>query len=145
MTTVEIARARLAQVAARRATPKRRTATTSPRHDDSGAQSALEGASESVLARSMTTTADALPDDIGALRALILVERAERDVQRLTGHRERRRIQRAVNGVGREQPAEEHDLGDQKDPHAHRRRVALLLGVVELMRARRAGSVLIRD
>jgi hypothetical protein len=42
MTTVEIARARLAQVAARRATPKRRTATTSPRHDDSDAQSALE-------------------------------------------------------------------------------------------------------
>jgi transposase len=78
MTTVEIARARLARVAARRATPKRRTATTSPRHDDSGAQSALEGASESVLARSMTTTADALPDNIGALRALILTERAER-------------------------------------------------------------------
>jgi hypothetical protein len=27
----------------------------------------------------MTTTADALPDDIGALRALILTERAERE------------------------------------------------------------------
>jgi transposase len=77
MTAVEIARARLAQATAKRATPRRRAATTSPRHDDSGAQSSLEGASESVLARSMTTTADALPDDIGALRALILAERAE--------------------------------------------------------------------
>jgi transposase len=78
MTAVEIARARLARATARRTTPKRRTTTGSPRHDDSGAQLALEGASESVLARSMITTADALPDDIGALRALILVERAER-------------------------------------------------------------------
>jgi transposase len=78
MTAVEIARARLAHATARRATPKRRTATTSPRHDDSGAQLALEAASESVLARSMTMTADALPDDIGALRTLILAERAER-------------------------------------------------------------------
>jgi transposase len=83
MTAVDLARARLARTTARRATPKRRTAgrtaTASPRHDDSGAQSALEDASESVLARSMTTTADALPDDIGALRALILTERAERE------------------------------------------------------------------
>lgn len=80
MTAVEIARARLAHATARRATPKRRTAATPPRHDDSGAQSALEGTSESVLARSMTTTVDALPpplpDDIGALRRLILAERA---------------------------------------------------------------------
>jgi hypothetical protein len=83
MTAVDLARARLARTTARRATPKRRTAgrtaTASPRHDDSGAQSALEDASESVLARSMTTTADALPDDITALRALILTERAERE------------------------------------------------------------------
>jgi hypothetical protein len=69
MTAVEIARARLAHATARRATPRRRTATASPRHDDSGAQSPLEGAPESVPARSMTATADALPDDIGALRA----------------------------------------------------------------------------
>lgn len=83
MTAVDLARARLARTTARRATPKRRTAgrtaTASPRHDDSGAQSALEDASESVPARSMTTTADALPDDISALRALILTERAERE------------------------------------------------------------------
>ena len=82
MTAVEIARARLAHATARRATPKRRTATTSPRHDDSGAQSSLEGACESVPARSMTTIADALPDDIGALRALLLAERAERLAER---------------------------------------------------------------
>jgi hypothetical protein len=73
MTAVEIARARLARTA-----PKKRVTKTPPRQDDSGAQSALEGAAESVLARSMTTTVDALPDDIGALRALILAERAER-------------------------------------------------------------------
>ena len=77
MTAVEIARARLAHAAAKRAAPKGRAAITRPRHGDSGTQSALEGALESVLARSMTTV-DALPDDIGALRALILAERAER-------------------------------------------------------------------
>jgi transposase len=79
MTAVEIARARLARATAQRATSKRRTATTPPRHDDSGTQSALESAMESVLLRPMTTTADALPDDVGVLRALILAERAERE------------------------------------------------------------------
>jgi hypothetical protein len=78
MTAVEIARARLAHATARRATPKKRVARPRPRHGDSGKQSALEGAAESVLVRSMTTAADALPDDVGALRALILAERAER-------------------------------------------------------------------
>jgi transposase len=82
MTAVEIARTRLARAAARRAAPRMRTAPTCPRHDDSGVQSALEDASESVLARSMTTPADALPDDIGALRALILAERAARLAER---------------------------------------------------------------
>jgi transposase len=79
MTAVEIARARLAHATAKRATSKARVAKPSPRHDDSGAQSALEGAAESALHRAMTTTADALPDDVGALRALILAERAERE------------------------------------------------------------------
>jgi transposase len=76
MTAVEIARARLAHTAAKRATPRKRLARTPPRQDDSGTQSALEGAAESALPRPMTMTADALPDDIGALRALILAERA---------------------------------------------------------------------
>jgi len=79
MTAVEIARARLAHSTAKRATPKKRVAKTPPRQDDSGTQSALEGAAESALHHTMTTTADALPDGIGALRALILVERAERE------------------------------------------------------------------
>jgi hypothetical protein len=78
MTAVEIARARLAHAAAQRATPRKRVAKASPRQDDSGTQSALEGAQESALARPMTTTADALPNDVSALRALILAERAAR-------------------------------------------------------------------
>ena len=78
MTAVEIARARVAHATARRATPKKRVARPRPQHGDSDKQSALEGAAESVLVRSMTTAADALPDDVGALRALILAERAER-------------------------------------------------------------------
>jgi transposase-like protein len=64
MTAVEIARARLAQAAAKRASPKKRVARTPPRQDDSGTQSALEGAAESALHRAMTTTADALPNDV---------------------------------------------------------------------------------
>jgi transposase len=76
MTAVEIARARLAHATAKRAAPKKRVVRTPPRQDDSGTKSALEGAAESALHRAMTTTAEALPDDIGALRALILAERA---------------------------------------------------------------------
>jgi hypothetical protein len=76
MTAVEIARARLAQATSKRAAPKKRVAKTPPRQDDSGTQSALEGVAEPVLHRAMSTTTDALPDDIGALRALILAERA---------------------------------------------------------------------
>ena len=55
MTAVEIARARLAQSTAKRATPKKRVAKTPPRQGDSGTQSALEGAAESALHRPMTT------------------------------------------------------------------------------------------
>ena len=40
---------------------------------------------------------------------------------------------RPVDDVGHEQPAEEHDFGDQEDPHAERRRLVLLLHVVEVM------------
>jgi transposase len=77
MTPMEIARARLAQASAKRAKAKTGVAKTRPRHDDSGAPSALEGAMESALHHAMTITADALPDDIGALRGLILAERAQ--------------------------------------------------------------------
>ncbi len=78
MTAVEIARARLAHATAKRASPKKRVAATALRQDDSGPQSALEGTAESALHRAMTMTTDALPDDVGVLRALILAERAER-------------------------------------------------------------------
>src|SRR5262245_3769254 len=76
MTAVEIGRARLAAATAKRATRKMRAAKTSPRHDDSCMRSELESPQESVLSRPMTTKADALPEDISALRALILAERA---------------------------------------------------------------------
>ena len=61
------------------------------------------------------------------------VDGAEADVELVAGVGERRRVQRAVDDVGGEQAAEEHDLGDQEHPHAERRRLVLLLGVVELM------------
>ena len=41
-------------------------------------------------------------------------------------------IRRAVNRIGQEHAAEEHDLGDEEDPHPERRGVLLLLGGVEL-------------
>ena len=49
--------------------------------------------------------------------------------------------QRAVDGVGREQAAEEQHFGDQEHPHAERRRLVLLLEVVELVRERRVMRV----
>ena len=39
---------------------------------------------------------------------------------------------RPVDGIGRDQAAEEHDLGRQEQPHAERGRLVLLLEVVEL-------------
>ena len=41
---------------------------------------------------------------------------------------------RAVDGVGRQQPAEEHHFGRQEQPHPQGRRFGLLIHVVELMR-----------
>ena len=46
---------------------------------------------------------------------------------------------RPVDHVGRDQAAEEHDLGGQEDPHAQVRRVVLLLQVVELVHEDRLG------
>ena len=46
-------------------------------------------------------------------------------------------IPAAVDRVGHEQAAEEQHLGDQEHPHAERRRLLLLLEVVEVMRERR--------
>ena len=39
----------------------------------------------------------------------------------------------AVDQVGHEQAAEEHDFGDQEHPHAERGRLELLLHVVEMV------------
>jgi transposase len=47
-----------------------------PRHEDSSAQKLLPETAESARLRSMTNAPPALPDDIDALRALILAERA---------------------------------------------------------------------
>ena len=44
----------------------------------------------------------------------------------VAGRRERRRIPLPVHKVSQEQAAEEHDFGDQEDPHADRRGVLLL-------------------
>ena len=46
---------------------------------------------------------------------------------------ERFGVLRAIEDVGREKAAEEHDLGDEKDPHAERCRLALLLVAIEVM------------
>src|SRR5262249_33543522 len=61
---------------------------------------------------------------------------AERDVEMPADFSEGEWVQRAVDDVGGEQPAEEHHLGHQKDPHPQCRSVALLFEVVELMRER---------
>jgi transposase len=117
MTAVDLARARLARATARRATPKRRTATALPRHDDSGAQSVLEDTLESVLARSMTTTVDALPDDISALRALILAERAERLAERA----ERAQFAERIATLERLNTKLEHIVSELKRAHFGRK------------------------
>ena len=46
-------------------------------------------------------------------------------------------VEVAVDGVGQEQPAEEHDLLGQEHPHPERRGLLLLLEVREVMRERR--------
>ena len=50
---------------------------------------------------------------------------------------ERVRVERAIDGIDREEPAEEEDLGHEEDPHAEPRRVVLLNRVIELVRGRR--------
>ena len=58
----------------------------------------------------------------------------EPDIQVPAGQCDRFRRSRAVDGEGRQQPAEKHDLGRQEDPHPQRRRFTLLFDVVELVR-----------
>ena len=49
--------------------------------------------------------------------------------------------QHAINHVGHEQAAEEHDLGDEEYPHAERGRLVLLLHRLEVMLLRRVMRV----
>ena len=66
-----------------------------------------------------------------------------RDVQVIAGRGEGGRILVAIDRVGQKQPAKEHDLSDEKNPHAQRAGFALLLHVLEmvLQRAVRPGFV----
>ncbi len=61
------------------------------------------------------------------------VDGAEFHVEQAAADFERGQVQRAINDVSGEQPAEEHDFGDQENPHAQAAGFALLLHVLELM------------
>ena len=56
------------------------------------------------------------------------------DVELFAGQRDLPGSGRAVDRVGRQQPAEEHHLGRQEEPHSERGGFALLIHVVELLR-----------
>ena len=58
---------------------------------------------------------------------------AQANVERAAARLKRGRIERAINRIGREQPAEEHDFGDQEHPDSERVGLVLLLEVLELM------------
>ena len=76
-------------------------------------------------------TASAIVSEL-TIRTTVLT-RAPELVEVRAGVLERRRVGPAVDQVGHEQAAEEHDLGDQEHPHAERRRLGLLLHVVEMV------------
>ena len=59
------------------------------------------------------------------------VEAAHAHIQMVAGRRPRIRVPVAVQDVGHEQAAEEHDFGDQKHPHPQRGRFELLVHAVE--------------
>jgi hypothetical protein len=58
---------------------------------------------------------------------------AQDDVQLQAGFRPGSRIPDAIEHVGEEEPAEEHDLGDEEQPHAERGRLVLLAQRIEVM------------
>ena len=60
----------------------------------------------------------------------------EHDVELSAAEDKRIRIGGAVSGVAREQAAEQHHFGQQKGPQPERDGLALLLGVLKLMRQR---------
>ena len=61
------------------------------------------------------------------------VDAAEPEVELAAPLGEPPRVEVAVDGVERQHPTEEHDLGGEEDPHAEGRGLALLVDVVELM------------
>src|SRR5580692_10362001 len=65
------------------------------------------------------------------------VGRADVDIEAATGDREDIGILGAVYAVRQKHAAEEHDFGDEEDPHAERRSVPLLRGGIELLAERK--------
>ena len=51
--------------------------------------------------------------------------------------RRRPEIQRTINGIRQEQPAEKHDFRDEEHPHAEVTRLKLLRHVIEMVLRRR--------
>src|SRR5439155_884400 len=62
--------------------------------------------------------------------------RAQHNIEMVARVAECRRVQRAIHSVAAEHAAEKQNLRHQKDPHAKRGRVFLLLDVVELVAER---------
>src|SRR2546426_12074198 len=61
------------------------------------------------------------------------IDRAKPDVQVIARGREGHRILIAIQRISEKHPAKEHDLGDEKYPHAERTGLALLLHVLEMV------------
>ncbi len=69
------------------------------------------------------------------------VHRAERDAQLVRRRDEGIVVPVAIEQVGKEQPAEEHDFGQQEEPHAEGSGLALLLLRLEVMTVLRKRDV----
>src|SRR6185369_560970 len=72
------------------------------------------------------------------------VDCAERDIQVVTAGRERRRILVPVKRVSQKHATKEHDLGHEKDPHAERACLTLLLHVFKMVLQRRVAVNVLR-
>ncbi len=67
------------------------------------------------------------------------VDGADGDVQHVASRLETGQVEVAIDGVAREEPAEEHHLGGEENPHAEAGGLVLLLQVLELVRQRARG------
>src|SRR5262245_21883970 len=65
------------------------------------------------------------------------VEAAEPDVELEAAFRPGMRVPDAINQVCRQEPAEEHDFGDEKEPHSEGGGLELLLHRLEVVLVRR--------